>query len=335
MNLEEIAKLSGVSRSTASRAINNDPNVSDVTREAVLRVVRLTNYVPNAAARGLAAGRTRVIGLVIPLGVSALFTDPYYSILIQSVSSACNSYDYSVMLWLAEPEHERRQIRQIVHSSAIDGVIVVPMLTEEALVQALSGSRLPFVLVSRYLAQARVNYVDADNIRGARDAVRHLLRLGRTRIATITGPHNTIAGIDRLSGYTQALREYGLPIEPGLIADGAFSEAGGYHAMRDLLPRSPDAVFVAGDAMAIGALRALREVKLRVPDDVALVTFDDTPLAANAEPPLTTIRRPTHQLGRLAVETLIQLIDYPDSAPHRIVLPTELVVRSSCGAPPS
>jgi DNA-binding LacI/PurR family transcriptional regulator len=237
------------------------------------------------------------------------------------------------MLWLAEPEHERRQIRQIVHSGAIDGVIIVPMLTNETLVQALSESHLPFVLVSRYLADARVNYVDADNIRGARDAVRHLLRLGRARIATITGPQNTIAGIDRLTGYTQALREAGLPTGPELIADGAFSEAGGYDAMRDLLPRSPDAVFVAGDVMAIGALRALREAKLRVPDDVALVTFDDTLLAANAEPPLTTIRRPTHQLGRLAVETLIQLVEYPDSAPHRIVLPTELVVRSSCGAP--
>jgi LacI family transcriptional regulator len=137
MNLEQIAKLSGVSRSTVSRVINNDPNVSVATREKVMQVVKRVNYTPNAAARGLAAGRTHVLGLVIPTGVAALFTDPYFPILIQGVSSACNAREYSVMLWLAEPEYERRQIRQIMYSGLVDGVIVSSMLLNDSLVQAL------------------------------------------------------------------------------------------------------------------------------------------------------------------------------------------------------
>ncbi len=332
MNLEQIAELSGVSRSTVSRVINNDPNVSNQTREKVLQVVRRVNYVPNAAARGLAAGRTRVIGLVIPMGVSTLFTDPYFPLLIQGVSAACNAREYSVMLWLAEPEYERRQIRQIMYSGLIDGVIIASMLTTDSLVQALIDGDLPFMLVGRHPTDPRVNYVDADNINGARDAVRHLLRLGRIRIGLINGPQNMIAGVDRLAGYTLALRERSLMVQPDLITDGGFSEASGYLAMQQLLPRQPDAVFAASDAMAVGALRALREAGLRVPEDVALVGFDDLPFAARTEPPLTTVRQPIHRMGTMTVETLIELIELPASSPYHLILPTELVVRASCGA---
>lgn len=332
MNLEQIAKLSGVSRSTVSRVVNNDPNVNALTREKVMQVVRRVNYVPNAAARGLAVGRTHVIGLVIPTGVSALFTDPYYPLLIQGISAACNTKDHSVMLWLAEPEYERRQIHQIMYSGLIDGVIIAAMLNNDSLVQALIDGDLPFILVGRHPTEPRVSYLDADNVNGARDAVRHLLRLGRTRIATITGPQNMIAGADRLTGYTQALRDYGQSFDPELVADGGFNEAGGYIAMQQLIARRPDALFAASDAMAIGAMRALREAGLRVPDDVAIVGFDDMPFAARSDPPLTTIRQPTYRIGGMAVETLIDLIEHADSPPHHIVVPTDLVVRGSCGA---
>jgi LacI family transcriptional regulator len=332
MNLEQIAKLSGVSRSTVSRVINNDPNVSDGTRENVLRVVRLMNYVPNAAARGLARGRTQVIGLVIPTRVSSLFTDPYFSTFIQGISSTCNVHGHAVMLWLAEPEYERRQIHQIVHGGVIDGVIVASALTDDPLVSELSQSQRPFVVVGRRPNDWQTTSVDADNSGGARAAVRHLLRLGYQRIATITGPQNLIAGVDRLTGYLTALRDHGLPIHQDLIVDGGFSESGGYLAMQQLLPRRPDALFVASDTMAIGALRAIHDAGLRVPDDLALVGFDDTPLAARADPPLTVIRQPARQLGQIAVEILLESIDDPEAAPQCIVLPTELVVRASCGA---
>ncbi len=333
MSLEEIAKLSGVSRSTVSRVINDDPNVNEATRAKVREVVQRVNFQPNVAARGLAAGRTRVLGLVIPMGVSALFGDPYFPLLIQGVSSACNAHDHSVMLWLADPEYERRTIRQILYSGLIDGVIVASMLTDDPVVEALIESRRPFVLIGRHPTNDNVHYVDVDNQAAARDIVTHLLRLGCRRVAAISGPQNMIAGIDRQIGYLTALRNRGLTPDPDLMIESDFTEAGGYLAMQRLLARqAPDGVFAASDMIAIGALRAIREGGLRVPEDIAVVGFDDIPLAARTEPPLTTVRQPIQRTGAVAVETLIDVIEHSDSTPHRIILPTELAVRISCGS---
>ncbi len=332
MNLEEIAKITGVSRSTVSRVVNDDPNVSDQTRLKVMEVVRRLNYQPNAAARSLAAGRNRVLGLVIPERVASLFIDPYFPILIQGISAACNANDHSIMLWLAEPDYERRTIRKVVHSNLIDGVVVASMLNDDPVVEALADGALPFLLVGRHPTRANINYVDVDNAAGAREAVTHLLRLGRRRIATITGPHNMIAGVDRREGYLAALRLRGLPAEPSLIAEGDFTEGGGYVAMQRLLSSNPDAVFAASDITALGALRALKEAGRRVPEDVAVVGFDDMPFAAHTDPSLTTVRQPVHRTGMMAAETLIDLIENPSDQPRRIVLPTEMVIRASCGS---
>lgn len=332
LNLEEIAKRSGVSRSTVSRVINNDPNVKTETRERVQDIIHRLNFQPNVAARSLASGRTRVLGLVIPRGVTALFTDPYFPILIQGIASACNVHEHSVMLWLAEPEYERRTIHQIMHGGLIDGVIVSSMLMDDPLVQALADNQKPFVLVGRHPTNAGISYVDVDNVKGAHSAVAHLLRQGRRRIATITGPQNAIVGVDRRTGYLDALRERGLASDPRLTVEGDFTETSGYVGMQRLLAHDPDAVFAASDVMAQGALRALREAGRRVPEDVAVVGFDDMPFAGTTEPPLTTVRQPIGRLGATAVEILIDLITQPAAGPRRVLLSTELVIRKSCGA---
>ncbi len=329
LTIEKIAKQAGVSRSTVSRVLNNHPNVSPTARERVLAVTQKVQFQPNLAARGLAAGHTRVLGLVIPMPVAAVFSDPYHPIVIQGVASACNTHDYSVMLWLAEPEYERRTISKILHNGLIDGLILASMLVNDPLLESLSASDLPFILIGRHLSNERVNYVDVDNINSAREIVSYLIRLGRRCIATITGPKNMIAGADRLDGYLAALRERGITPQPDLIVAGDFTEAGGYNAMQQLLPHKPDAVFAASDMMALGALRVIREAGLRVPEDIALIGFDDIPFAAHADPPLTTVRQPIHRTGVIAAETLIDLIAHPDSHPRRIILPTELVIRAS------
>lgn len=341
MNLEEIAKLSGVSRSTVSRVINDDPNVRETTRLRVKEVVRQLNYQPNAVARSLAGGRTRILGLVIPEGVTRLFSDPYFPILIQGVSMACNALDYSVMLWLAESEYDRRSITRIVHNKLTDGIIVASMLTGDPLVEALLHENLPFILVGRNPGFDQISYVDVDNLNGAGMAVTHLLRLGHRRIATITGPQNMIAGQERLEGYKLVLRQRNLPFENELVAESDFSEEGGHAAMLRLLQgqgeargviHPPEAVFVASDSMAIGAMRALREQGLRVPQDVAIVGFDDIPLASRTEPPLTTVRQPIMKTGLIAAETLIDMIENDINPSRRIIMETELVIRDSCGA---
>ena len=330
--LEEIAKLAKVSRSTVSRVINDDPHVNPKTRKRVMAIIQRLNYHPNVAARGLAAGRTRILGLVIPMGVSALFADPYFPILIQGVSAACNAHDHSVMLWIAEAEYERRMIRQILHNGLVDGVIVASNRLNDPLVGALSSSHIPFVIIGRLPERMHLNHVDVDNRRSAKELVEYLLAHGRRRIGTIAGPKNMIAGRDRLQGYLDALRSQGIDVDPNLMVEGDFSEASGQAAMQSLIPFKPDAVFVASDSMAVGALREIREAGLRVPQDVALAGFDDMPFAARMEPPLTTVRQPVYRTGYVAAEALIDLVEKPGSPVRKIILPTELVIRASTGS---
>ncbi len=330
LTLEDIARLSGVSRSTVSRVINDEPNVSEITREKVMRIIQSVNFQRNLAARGLAAGSTHVIGLVIPRGVSTIFTDPYFPLLIQGVVSACNAQDYSVMLWLAEPEYERRTIRQILYSGLIDGVIIASPLIDDPIVAALKESELPFLLVGRHYGSDGVSYVDADNRIGAYQAVMYLFRVGRRRIATITGPQNFVPGIDRYLGYQDALHERGVLLCPELVTEGDFTEEGGYIGMQRLLPHQPDAVFVASDFMALGAMRAVRDAGLSIPQDVAVIGFDDLQQAAQSSPKLTTVRQPTIRVGATAAQTLVGMIQGSPEPPRHIILPTELVIRDSC-----
>ncbi|MFN2299607.1 MAG: LacI family DNA-binding transcriptional regulator [Anaerolineales bacterium] len=331
MMIEEIAKMAGVSRSTVSRVINNDPHVRESTRARVLEVIRRVNFKPSAVARGLASGRTRIIGLIFPTAQSSLFTDPYYPGLVQGITTACNANDYSVMLWLTNPEQEQSTVHQLTSNSLLDGLVIASYLIDDPLLEALTTSQTPFLLIGRHPSNNNLNYIDADNMNGAREAVVHLLRLGRQRIATITGPSKMIAGIDRLEGYKRAFTERGLRPEPALIVEGDFTESGGYNSMMRLIPQNPDAVFVASDGMAMGALRALNETGRRVPEDVAVVGFDDIPAASHMDPPLTTVRQDIPRLGQLAAETLIQILAEGMMPPHRLVLPTELVIRSSSG----
>lgn len=330
ITLEDIARMSGVSRSTVSRVVNGDPNVSERTRARVQDVIQSVNFHPNIAARGLAAGRTHVLGLVIPTGVAAIFADPYFPLVIQGVSAACNARGYSVMLWLAEPEHERKTINQILSSSLIDGVVVSSMLMDDPLLEQLSESSRPFVTIGRHPTNDKINYVDVDNRSGAYQGVTYMLRRGRRRVAIINGPENTIASCDRYQGYHDALRERGLPLLEELADRGDFADAAAYQAMKRLLPHRPDGVFATSDAMAMAAMRAIREAGLRIPQDIAVLGFDDIPPAANSNPPLTTIRQPIQRTGSVAAEMLIDLIERPDPQPRRVVLPTELVIRASC-----
>jgi LacI family transcriptional regulator len=331
--LVEIAKRAGVSRSTASRVMNDHPSVGQETRARVLSVAKSLNYHPNFAARSLAAGRTRILGLVIPTGVSTLFTDPYFPLLIQGITSACNARDHSVMLWIGEPEYERRTIPHILQGGLIDGAILASALVDDPILQAMTSRGLPFVVIGRPVGEdSSISYIDVDNRSSSRDMVAYLLRMGYRRIAAITGPENLIAGSDRYQGYMAALRDRRVPYDADLVVESDFTDEGGYMAMQRLVPLAPDAVFVASDAMAIGALRAAREAGLRVPGDLAITGFDDIPLASRTDPPLTTVRQPIQRMGALAAETLIDMLSDPDAQPRRILLPTELVIRASCGS---
>ena len=332
LTIRQIARLAGTSRSSVSRVLNDHPNVSPEVRRHVQEVIAETGYQPDPIARSLSNRRSYIIGLVVPLAVHSLFDDPFFPRLIQGISQGCNARDYTFSLFLFHsPEDEREFYRRISLRQLLDGVVVTATRTGDALIPRLLQGQVPLVVQGRH-EDPRVDYVDADNVTGAMTAVSHLLRLGHRRIATVAGPSDSTAAQDRMQGYLDALQDRGRLVDDALIVRGDFTQSSGHEAMQRLLPHQPDAVFVASDTMAMGALQAIRGAGLTVPDDIALVGFDDLPQATMVDPPLTTVRQPIQRMGMLAVEMLIDGLENGAGAPRRVVLPTELVIRASCGS---
>jgi len=335
LTLEQVGRLAGVSRSTVSRVVNGDPHVRDQVRERVWQVIRDTGYQPDAAARSLVTGRTGIIGVLIPEAVTKLFLDPFFPLLLVGITATCNRHRYQLMLSLFNgPVDPDELYRRIVGGGHLDGVLVASAPMDDPFLSKLLQDGTPFVLVGRH-PDERVHCIDVDNVGGARMAVEHLIRLGHRRIAMITGPMVMAHAQDRLEGYRQALAAHRLPLDEALIAEGDYTEPSGSIGVQQLLPAAPTAIFCGSDVMAVGALKALREAGQRVPADVALVGFDDVHIAAAVEPPLTTVRQPIEALGSMAADLLLNLLANPPQARNaapRIVLPTQLVVRGSCGA---
>jgi LacI family transcriptional regulator len=333
LTLEDIAKQAGVSRSTVSRVVNDDPNVSDDVRERVNQVIHYTGYHPNPAARSLASHRSWMIGLVLPRTVSSFFTDPYFPRLTQGVAQACNQQNYTLGLFLLETrEDEKRIFPRISRKGLLDGILIQTAEMDDILLDRLINSDFPIVMVGRPNNTSEISYIDVDNDTASYKAVCYLIELGYKRIGTITGRLNSTAGIDRKQGYMRAIQEHSEHVEDGLIVEGDFSEQSGYLAMKKLMPHKPDAIFAASDTMAIGAIRAARNLGLDVPRDVAFVGFDDLPVASLSDFKLTTVRQPIIQFGSKAVEVLIDLIENGTKPIRRVIMDTELVVRDSCGA---
>lgn len=332
LTLEDIGRLAGVSRSTVSRVINDHASVNPDVRARVQEVIVRTGYTPNVAARSLVSGRTGVIGLVIPSRVHSLFEDPYFSRLIQGISAASNRAGTTLSLFLFQNEEEESELYpRVVKSGMLDGLILTASRMADPLLSQVSPNEIPIVIVGRPDIDG-FSYVDVDNRGGALQVSKHLCSLGYQRIGLVGAPVSTTAGLDRLNGFVEGLALCGMALNPTLRVDGDFSESSGYLAMRDLIPHKPDAVFVASDTMAIGAMRALREAGVRVPEDMAVVGFDGLPSSVNATPTLTTVRQPVTDTGARAVHILNDLVTGVAETPVSEIMPVELVVRESCGA---
>ncbi|RPI80610.1 MAG: LacI family transcriptional regulator [Chloroflexi bacterium] len=332
LTLEDIAKLAGVSRSTVSRVINNHPNVSEIARERVRSVVSQTGFHPNLAARSLALQRSYILGLVIPRSVNTFFADPYFPRLTEGIAQACNNHGFTLSLFLFYTEEDERNLfPRLCRRGLVDGTIIQSTHAEDEMFDQLSKSEVPYVVAGRPMHVNNASYVDVDNVSGAYTAVRHLAMLGYKRIANIAAPMVTTTGIDRMEGYRKGLKESGLRFDPDLVVESDFTEDGGYYSTQRLLPCKPDAIFVDSDMMAVGALRALRDKGLNVPDDIGIVGYDDLPPARQASPMITTIRQPIRRLGVQLVETLLDIIENGPIPPRRIIFGTELIIRESCG----
>ncbi|MCM2413970.1 MULTISPECIES: LacI family DNA-binding transcriptional regulator [unclassified Streptomyces] len=329
--LEEVAARAGVGRGTASRVINGSPRVSAHTREAVEAAVAELGYVPNRAARALAGNRTDAIALVVPESESRFFAEPYFSDIVRGVGAALADTEMQLLLTLVGSDRERRRLAQYLTAHRVDGVLLVSVHADDPLPDLLEQLGMPAVMNGRRSATEPLPSVDSDNFEGARSAVEHLASRGRRSIATITGRLDVYASQRRLDGYRKAVSEAGLEPDERLIAPADFSEEGGVRAMRELLARRPDvdAVFAASDVMAAGARQVLREAGRRIPDDVALIGFDDSAVARHMDPALTSVRQPIEEMGRTMTRVLLDTIANENAERPQIVLPTELIVRDS------
>ncbi len=325
--IHDVARVAGVSRGTVSRVINGGRWVSPEALAAVEAAIRETGYTTNQHARSLKTGRANSVAFLLTEPSHLLFEDPNFSILLRAAAQQLAGRQMPLLLMVAGTPQEQRQVLDYVGAGHVDGVLLISSHAGSPIVSALLDQGTPTIACGIPLGfEDRLGYVAADDLGGGRRMTRHLLALGRSRVATITGPLDTPGGRLRLEGYRA---EVGDAYDESLVAHGDYTRAGGAAAMRELLTRRPDldAVFVASDLMAAGALSTLRSLGRSVPDDVAVGGFDNSGLAATLEPSLTTIHQPLERISAEMVRLLLDLIE--GGQPAAVTLPVTLVERES------
>jgi LacI family transcriptional regulator len=331
-NIREVAKRAGVAPITVSRVVNNSGYVKPETRARVEAVIAELQYVPNSLARSLRFNQTHTIALVL-----TDVTNPFWTTVARGVEDAASEQGFTMFLCNTD-ESEAKQTRylNVLLEKRVDGILLVPVGSNPDPIDLIQQQGVAVVVLDRRVSHPAVDVVRGDSELGAYQLTRLMLEQGHQRIALLTGPRDVSTSEDRVSGYRRALTGAGLPVAPELIHYGTFSQAAGYELMRQALNTMPwpTGVLAANNFIAMGAMRALRDIGLRIPEDITLVAFDDLPATLIIDPFLTVVAQPAYHMGQRATQLLLaRLSGQTASPPQEIVLPTELVVRRSSGPP--
>ena len=329
VTISDVAKKANVSRATVSHVINNTRYVAEETRQRVEETIEELGYRPNVLARSLRLGQTHTLGLILPDSSNTFFSEIGRGIEIAAFESG-----YNVILCNSDEDPQKEKLYiDILTKKRVDGIILVSTCSHTDVLRSLEKLQTPIVLLDRDLTDLDLDTVLTDNKAGGLMATQHLISLGHQRIACIAGPSSTSPSAQRLIGYKQALSEAGIPFDESLVKSGDFGALSGLTMGNELLslPEPPTAIFACNDTMAIGVLRAATEKGLHVPDDLAVIGFDDIELASYTNPPLTTIAQPKFEMGSKTAQFLIQRIKNPQDDRQYETLPVSLVVRTSCG----
>jgi DNA-binding LacI/PurR family transcriptional regulator len=333
--MRDVADMVGVSQATVSYVLNAKRNarVGMETRQRVLDAAAKLQYRPNAIARAMACGRSRTIGVYQPHVDESALAGMWSNLVTRGIGETLNSCQHHLLLFGYRSSDEPPP--SIFVDGRVDGLIILAPHIEDELPKRLADFGFPTVVVGSPAPEgSRIVSIDADNEMGARRAVEHLIELGHTRIAHLAGPRNVPNAVDRRLGYENALAAHGLLQNREYLIQASFQEEGGYRAAKDALSRQPNptALFVSNDIAALGALRACRDLGLSVPENVAIVGYDDSPVCTLARPPLTTMRQQAVEMGRAAVKMVMSINDGQPISSRHLLFPAELVIRESCGA---
>ena len=327
--MKDIALEAGVSKSTVSRALRDDPRVNEKTKEKIRKIARKLNYQPHKAAKALANKNTSIIGIVFPRSPRSV-ADPFFLEFLQGISEIAISSGYSLTLH-NDDIYQGEKLDTIFNRHNMDGIILTEPWLDDPRIVHLKREGLPFVFLGNPMGDEDVPWVETDNRIGAYTAVSYLLDRGHERIATITGPLDLVAGRYRLQGYKDALLERGIKIQDELIVNADFTQEGAYQAVKELLKGKAGftAIFAANDVMAIGVMKALKEKGIRIPEEIAVMGYDGIQLGDDLDPPLTTIYHPAEVMGRIAMELLLKIMTGENIENKHILIEPELLIRGS------
>jgi LacI family transcriptional regulator len=330
-NIRDVAKLAGVAPITVSRAVNNSGYISQETRERVEAAIEELDYVPNMLGPSLRFQQTLTLAAVI-----TDITNPFWTTVTRGIEDVAQANGYSTVLCNTdESETKQEQYLQMLLRRRVDGILLVPACSEPASIRLIKKQGIPVVVIDRQVPNVEVDIVRADSEEGACRLTQHLVSLGHRRIAMLAGPKSVSTAVDRIHGCLRAMDAAGLRVDDDLISWGNFTQESGYEKARAVIGRNPrpTAIFAANNFIAIGAMQALKEKGLRIPEDMALVTIDDIPPSYTIEPFLTAAIQPANEMGRQAARLLLDRIKHPtDTAVQQILLPTTLIVRASSGS---
>ncbi len=327
VTIKDVAKAAGVSISTASYALNDSEKVSKATKEKVLRIAQELDYRPNGSARNLKIQRTDLIGLFVHD-----INGPFYNELVKGIQevAALNNYQLAIF---CDSSNKGNPAYKFMRERRVDGAIIISSKVKDEEILNLAKNGMPIVVLDRELNVDNVCSVLVDNEKGAYEAVSHLVKIGYKKIAFFSGPEDSYDSIKRFSGYMKTLKTYGIDFNENLIIKGKFTEQSGYEAMNEFIKEHksiPEAIFSSNDEMAIGAIRALKENGYKIPEDIAIIGFDDIIISSYVQPNLTTVKSPMYELGLLSTHALFNLLN-GKAKNNSLTLSTELIIRESCG----
>ena len=327
--VKDVADLAGVSTATVSRVLNNHPQVADETRSRVLWAMEQLGYQPNRVARRLRMKSTQILGLII-----SDIANPFFTSVVRGIEDVAYANEYSLFLCNSDEDPAKEALYvDVLQAERVAGIIISPADENSTSCEPLLRNALPITVMDRRLRLFDVDTVLVDNVKGACQATSHLIHLGHHRIGLIGGPSQITTGRERREGYEKALSEHGVELDQRLIKIGDFKQYSGYQKACELLEMDdrPTAIFTANNLMTLGALNAIHEKGLKVPQDVAIVGFDDMPWAPSLDPPLTAVAQPTYELGCTAANLLLRRIADKDRKIVEMKLEPTLIIRESCG----